>query len=286
MVDVGCCGDKYELRPQQHISEHQVEPSAGSERTESRTEGSAVEVDVGSQGDHAEPTVEHRAGDLDRPDQDTGGDAGGRARREHAILGPRHARVVERARHPQRDRQVELPHPQHVDAGRARDLLHVLDPGLGLDLQDDERAVLRGADRPVHTVGQLVRVEQPEAAAAVRREPCRLDDARGLGCVVDHRHHDTAGAQVERRRDQVARRTLHANQQLHLLRPAGREERTDPLHAPSRVLQVDQREVRPGGGEDPRDAERVELEQHRAERRPSASQARAQRLGRHPASPG
>ena len=65
-------------------------------------------------------------------------------------------RVVERSRHPHRDRQVELPDPQDVDARGHRDLLHVMQTRLGLDLQDDERPVVGNAHRLTDARRQVI----------------------------------------------------------------------------------------------------------------------------------
>ena len=104
----------------------------------------------------------------------------------------------------ERGRQVEVADPEDVDAVDGRDLVHRLEPGGGLDLDDHERlGVLllerrRGALRL-----PLVGEEHAEPAPSDRREAGGLDDEPCFLDALDSGHHHPHRTQVEPARDQV-----------------------------------------------------------------------------------
>ena len=278
MVDAGCCGDKrcvalsatcirLPVNARRSCPEAPPAPSA---------EGAAVEVDIRAERDHAEPAREHRSGDLDGTDQDARPRCPPSRRRPARGLPPGHAahRRTRRGSPCAIDRS-NCPTQSTSTPGVAAISSTCWRPASVSICRITSVRVLGGAHRLADARPRAGRVEQPEPAS-VGSEARGLHDALGLDRVVDHRHHDATRTDVERRRDQVTRRPLHAHEQLDVRARPLRRAADGSLRSPQPVCSRSmQHEVGAGVSDDPRDAERIELEHHRAERR--ATPARRER---------
>ena len=100
--------------------------------------------------------------------------------------------------HAERNRKVEMTHPQTVDSRQRRDGVGVLNALRGLDLAE-ERAAPVGGDELVHNgpgAIAIVRDLQGDAAPSIGRVLHGFEDVASFVHVADHRQHEALGAHV------------------------------------------------------------------------------------------
>ena len=156
------------------------------------------------------------------------------------------------------------------------DLVHRLEAGGGLDLDERHDLAVDVLDRGRDAVGRpVVPEEHPETARSGRRIPGGVGDPARLLGALDVGHHHSGGADVERPCDEIVRGVRHP-QERHRRHPArGGENVAHPLDPVTRVLEVEEDEVGPGRGGEPGDARSRELGDHRPQGRPRPRRASA-----------
>ncbi len=198
-------------------------------------------------------------------------------------------RVGERLRaelawHAERNRKVEMTHPQTIDSRQRGDGVGVVDTLGGLDLAEERAAAVRGDElvddraRPIAIVRNL----QGDAAASVGRVFHRLDDVAGFIHVANHRQHQPLGAHVHRAGDVMVflRRGSHDHRQIGRLEIADRA--LHRLEAESGMLEIEQHEVATRRLENVADPGRRELHDEMPELWSLCSSQLLQPLRRHP----
>ena len=152
---------------------------------------------------------------------------------------------AELSRHAERNRKVEMAHPQTIDPRQRGDGVGVVDTLGGLDLAEKRAAAIRGDElvddgaRPIAIVRDL----QGDAAASVRRVFHRFEDVASFIDVADHGQHEALGAHVHRAGDVMIflRRSSHDHRQIGRLEIADRA--FHRLETESGMLQIEQHEV-------------------------------------------